>query len=479
MTTRYTEQQPSVEIAFAASRQKFEEVVRWLGDSEAERLDHGDVESHLSERSRTLLRQLFQDHLDLRATREEKLESVQGADEVARGQRREGETKNLRTVFGNVVVRRISYEAPGVSSLRPLDAALNLPLDVYSHGVARRISEDAIKMSFEGAMDDLERTAGVHVPKRQAEALTRKAAADFDAFYEGRAVNAPQESEDLMVLSTDGKGVVVRHADLRDATRKKAEQEATSKRKKRLGPGEKRNRKRMGTVAAVYSVGRNIRTPEEVMGLAKLPDDVTRLPARPKPTDKRVWASLARGPDAVMDDVFREAERRDPERQRSWVFLVDGDLEQLRRVLDFSELYRVQPVVICDFVHVLEYLWTAAHCFHLVGSDEAEEWVIERALDILRGKSSDVAAGMRRSATLRKIEKSKRKGVDDCARYLLNHKPFLRYDEYLAAGYPIASGVIEGACRHLVNDRLQITGARWSVNGAEAILRSMLQKASG
>jgi hypothetical protein len=87
------------------------------------------------------------------------------------------------------------------------------------------------------------------------------------------------------------------------------------------------------------------------------------------------------------------------------------------------------------------------------------------------GRSSEVAGGIRRSATLRKLEIQDRQGVDECADYLIAKRKYLHYKEYLDHGYPIATGVIEGACRHVINDRLGITGARWSVQEAEAVLR--------
>ncbi len=121
----------------------------------------------------------------------------------------------------------------------------------------------------------------------------------------------------------------------------------------------------------------------------------------------------------------------------------------------------------------------AAYCFHPKGSEEAEQWVAERALQILKGSSSHVAAGMRRSATLRKFKKTKRKAVDKCAKYLLGHRDMLKYDEYLTQRLPIATGVIEGACRHLINDRMDITGARWGLQRAEAILKLRSLRSSG
>jgi hypothetical protein len=117
-------------------------------------------------------------------------------------------------------------------------------------------------------------------------------------------------------------------------------------------------------------------------------------------------------------------------------------------------------ILILDFIHVLEYLCKAVHAFSVPGTEAAEAWVQQRALEVLKGRSSQVAAGMRRSATLRGLSANKRLAVDDCADYLIRYRDMLRYDEYLAQGPPIATGVIEGACRHLVKDRMGITGAR-------------------
>lgn len=127
----------------------------------------------------------------------------------------------------------------------------------------------------------------------------------------------------------------------------------------------------------------------------------------------------------------------------------------------------------------MEYLWKAAWAFHAPGDRAAETWVGERLAEILRGHSSLVAAGMRRSATLRGLSDLERAPIDDCADYLLKYREFLRYDQYLAKGYPIATGVIEGACRYLVKDRMEKTGARWSLEGAEAVLQLRSLRASG
>lgn len=291
-----------------------------------------------------------------------------------------------------------------------------------------------------------------------------------------RAANAQEvkAASNILILTFDGKGVPVRKADLREETCRRAEEE---KPRDPRGKDRKSNTKRMGTVAALYTIAPLARTPEQI---ARELDPVHEVPpARPRPEDKRVWASIKQPPEEIVSQAFDEATRRDPKHRKQWVALVDGNETQLGLLLCAAESYGVELVIILDLIQVLEYLWKAARALH--GADEAaaETWVRERMLEILRGRSSVVAAGMTGSATLRRMSVNAREPIDCCANYLIKYREFLRYDEYLAKGYPIATGVIEGTCRYLVKDRMEITGARWSLEGAEAVLQLRSLRASG
>ena len=268
------------------------------------------------------------------------------------------------------------------------------------------------------------------------------------------------------------RGIVMHSEDLREATAKAAFQ-SSSFRQTRLSAGQKRQRKRMATVASVYSVPRYQRQPEELIG------DRSPPPERPAIHDKRVWASVGQDAKTVIGSAFSEATQRDPHRRREWVVLVDGEPHQLNKIKAEAKKQLVTVTIVLDFIHVLEYVWKAAFCFLPSGSEAAEAWVQERALKILQGKASDLAAGIRRSATRQNLSPQARENADKCADYLLKYRQYLRYDEYLEKGYPIASGVIEGTCRHLVNDRMDITGARWRLDRAEAVLRLGALRASG
>jgi hypothetical protein len=460
---------------YAAVAEQFNRTIDALRSPETRKLQHGDVEKLIAENGNELCRLLLQSHFDSLEQEEQVRDAVKGADGLERNHRRAGCERDLMSVFGKVEIKRIGYSKYGSQNLFPLDAQLNLPPNKYSHGLQRLVAEESAKGSFDEVVSSICRTTGGKVPKRQAEEIVVQVAQDFEIFYESRRMDAAEPTKDPLILSIDGKGIVMRPEGLRAATKKAAENEL-HKLKTRLSRGEKRNRKRMATVAAVYSIEPHVRTAETIMKV----DETTSTKTRPRARNKRVWASVSRDAEQVADELFQEALRRDPEQRRPWAVLIDGQPKQLQNILKSVQAYNAErTVLILDFIHVLEYLWKSAFAFYAEGSEDAEEWVQQRALLILKGKSSDVAAGMRRSATLRDLTDKQREPVDTCADYLLKYRELIRYDQYLQQGLPIATGVIEGACRHLIKDRMDITGARWMVERAEAILKLRSLRSSG
>ncbi len=456
---------------FTVPRDDFEAIIDFLKSSGAASLAHHDLESLLSGRGLALLRELLQAHLKTRGPGAAAA-PVRGADGVERNTARL-HARELTTVFGNVDVQRLGYGAEGVDSLHPLDAELNLPDEQYSLGLRRKAAVEAAKGSFDEVVEAISTQTGAVVPKRQVEELVQRAAVDFHTFYVQRALPATSHGE-ILVITVDGKGVVMLPSSLREETRKKA----TGKRRKlegRLTKGEKLNGKRMATVAAVYTIAPFERGPEDIVRVLAPLGEAERV--RPRPENKRVWASLEQDPEEVIAQAFDEAARRDPGRKKAWVALVDGNNHQLAVLRREARRRKVDLTIVVDIIHVCEYLWSASLCFHPEASPAREAWVEDRLLRVLHGTASQVAAGMRRSATKRGIVE--RKTVDTCADYLLAKARYLRYDLHLRRGLPIATGVIEGACRHLVKDRMDLTGARWSLDGAEAVLRLRALRSSG
>jgi hypothetical protein len=453
---------------FGRSRQRLEQIVGWLDGHDAAVVEHGELEAHLQTVGRELLCCLFQEHLDLRAAREQRLDGVADGDGVERRAVEQGHRRALASVFGEVSVDRLAYRQRGEQNMYVADGALNLPEERASHGVRRLAAIEAAAGSFEHATGQVREHTGLALGKRQVEELTVRAAVDFEQFYAERTGAADEQQhdrDDVLVLTADGKGIVMRAEALREATARAAAR-ASPKLKTRLSKGEKANRKRIAEVGAVYDIKPAPRTPADVLAHTK--DKV--LPA-PKAKHKWLTASVVKDAATVVADIFDEAQRRDPAQQRQWVCLVDGNNHQIDRIKQEAKTRKVKIAIVVDVVHVLEYLWGAAWCFFDEGDPAAEQWVHDKALAILEGKAGIIAAAIRRKATLLRLPDEKRAKADRAADYLLNKRPYLDYPTALQNGWPIATGVIEGACRHLVKDRMDITGARWGLHGAEAILK--------
>jgi hypothetical protein len=453
--------------AFAGARASFEELLAGASLDAAGELSHGELEARLQVAGRDLLRVVYQDHLDARAAREQRIEDVFAADGTRHGCVERGHERPLGTVFGDVRVRRHAYRAPGSRNLCPADARLNLPAEKHSHGLRRLAAIESARGSFDDACAATERATGQRVPKRQLEQLAQRAAIDFEGFYEQRRPAACDPAAAL-VLSCDGKGVVMRPGALRPITRRRAA-EGTTKLKTRLSKGEKRNRKPMAEVAAVYDAVPARRTAADILSA----NDGERADPAPGPaaTGKWLTASVTDTTADVIARMFDEAERRDCGHTRQWVALVDGNQHQIDRIQAEATARRTTVALVLDFVHVIEYVWTAAWSFYKEGDPAAEQWVHRHLQDILAGRATRVAGNIRRAATKAGLDTAQRAGADSCAKYLTNKAPYLDYPTALAAGWPIATGVIESAFRHLVKDRMDLTGARWGLPGAEAILK--------
>lgn len=460
---------------FLCSREVLDSLVAFLESAEAASLGHGELEDAVEERGRALLRQLYQDHLDLRAHREPRIHEVVDAQGVPRGGAESSHGRSLATVFGQVEVHRIAYRRRGEENLYPADAVLNLPKERHSHGLRRMAAVEASRGSFDAAVEAVERSSGQKVGKRQVEELALASAEDFDAFYATRKPTAGEPGH-VLVLSCDAKGIVMRPDALRPATAGAAAK-GSSKLATRLSKGEKRNRKRMAEVGAVYDATPAPRVVADILHAT----DEQRRGAAPGAATPNKWlvASVVDDAASVVSQVFDEAQRRDPDHTRTWVALVDGNNHQLRRISAEAKARGATVHVVCDLIHVLEYLWKAAWSFHKEGDPAAEACVRKMATGVLARKATKVAGAIRRAATKAGLEPLKRAGADSCAAYLTNKARFLDYPQALKQGWPIATGVIEGACRHLVKDRMDCTGARWGLDGAEAVLKLRALRSNG
>jgi hypothetical protein len=454
------------------------------------------MEQLVAGRGRELLRGLVQLALDGQAAAEVRLPQVTGTDGVTRRRAEDGHDRPVVTTLGEVRVRRIAYRSGirGAGSLFPRDAVLNLPLCGYSWQLQQLAVTFCRAVSYEQGHEFVRAATGVPVGKRQLEQIMVAAAADAERFYQDRlreqAEPAGEREQDRereqelgqglppLALSADGKGVAMRPEARRRRT--KAPERRVRTFEKRAGTGEKKGCKRMAETGAVFDVQvpDEPRTPEQVMG-----PDPDPGPGAKKPRAVNRWyaCDITAGRDVTIGKIFAEADRRDPDRLRTWIALVDGDIYQLGLFQAAAAARGVTLAVVIDFIHVLEYLWKAAWCFHPPRDPAMEDWVIAQALDILHGRVPEVIARIVRLAEEHPPGPGSEhaKIIAKTLSYLRNKQAFMDYPAALAQGWPIATGVIEGACRHLVQDRMGITGARWGLEGAQAMLWLRAINASG
>jgi hypothetical protein len=430
------------------------------------------LEQYLKSVGPELLRRLLQDHFDLRELREVRREKVVDGEGVSHRAVERGHQRPLATIFGTITIGRLAYRRRGAENLYLGDAWLNLPAERYSHGLRELAAIESSRGSFAEAKEAIARATGVVVGQRQVEQLAQAASAHVDAFYESQPRPLAEEGE-VVVISADAKGVVMRPGDLRPATAAAAAK-TDHKLNSRLSKGEKANRKRMAEVATVYTVEPVPRSPAEVMASR---DDGPKQ--APEAKDKWLTASVADDAASVIAKAFAEADRRDPGHAHPWVALVDGNNHQIDRIKTEAKRRQLDISIVVDLVHVLSYVWDAAWSFFTEGDPSAEKWVADKAIEILNGRAGLVAAAIKRKATNLGLDPTDRKGADKCAAYLKAKARYLDYPQALAAGFPIATGVIEGSCRYLVKDRLEVTGARWCLKGAEAILKLRAVRKNG
>lgn len=453
---------------FAASRAQLAAIIARLGGAEMMACTQEALEDYLTATGRELQRLLMQDQLDARSRLEERRPAVAGADGIARVRAERGHRRLLATTVGRVEVARIAYRAPGAANLHVADAALALPTRMHSFPLQRAVVHEVADGPLRQAREGLARTTGQQLGTRQLREIASEAASDVRDFYAERAQEQPPAGpggRDLLVLSIDATGVNMIPSGLR--TPAPARPAGPQPPSAQLSTRERTGRTRMACVTACYDAAPAPRGAADV-----LPKDAAERANRrkgPRAVRRRVDASLEHSTATMVTTLFDQAEERDPEHLRRWIVLVDGANHQLECLEREAARRGVHVDIIVDFVHVLEYLWKAAEDLHPAQHARAA-FVQAAARDLLEGHAPRVVADLRAHLRARAEQDRPAPGLERTAAYLGAKQPYLNYHIALTLGWPIASGVIEGCCRYLVKDRLDVTGARWSLPGGEAVL---------
>jgi hypothetical protein len=364
------------------------------------------------------------------------------------------------SVFGKIKVPRTCYRAEGQVGIMPLDAQVNFPNRCYSYLLQEWTDLLSIRETFGEAQISLEKLLGLKVRQSRLEVVNRESGIHYDEFYQNKELPSADSEGAIQVVGFDGKGIPV--------IKKEA-----AKLQSRQGKGEKRQKKKEAMVGVSYTVNQKVRTAQEVAENLIYPERAKEKERGEKLSPVRAQnirrlASLERSKQEVVEEIVDDARRRDPEHERLWVVLMDGALHLWTLVA--RVLKGVEYVGILDIIHVVEYLWKSANAVYGEKNPTGKKWVYDHLLSILQGRVGRVIGGLKQTLSKQKLKKSQRKVLEEAIRYFDNHRQWMQYDKYLQAGYPIGTGVVESSCGHTVKDRMEGTGRRWSVEGAESTL---------
>ena len=341
------------------------------------------------------------------------------------------------TIFGEITINREYYHKALEGSAFPLDSQINLPDRTYSYLLERFSMGVALNESYEESKKYINELFGINLPSSSIQKISEKSSAYFEEFYKEKKIDSSKAGE-LIVVSADCKGIPIKN-------------EKKSEIKKRLGRGEKNGKKKMALVGTVYNV-------EPQYDLENRKFNVK---------GKKVWAFLEnkeRTMELLRDDVNSRIEGNSF--TNDIVFLADGE----RGLWNLKRKYFPEAVEILDWYHMDEYLWKAVYVFYPEGSKESVNWIKKMEQKMIDGKVMEVIKGIRVRITKNNIKGNKLKTLQKVIEYFTNNKDRMKYNDYIANGFPIGSGNVESACRYLVKDRMEKTGMRWKYKGAQAIL---------
>ena len=359
------------------------------------------------------------------------------------------------SVFGKLVFRRHAFTAPGQGVVCPLDAELSLPERCYSDLLRDWSGFGSADATFSEVSASLQRILGWPLSVQALETIAREDAVDVAAFYE-RSVESESpvaEAATILVAQADGKGVTVIQPT-------SAEQPA------RRGKGAPPNRMREAMVTALYTIQPYLRTPEAVAAApAARSGPCPPRSLRPRPVQKELRATLD-GKAVALARLAARAQRRDRPQIVDRVALTDG----APALQDQMRIALPEHTLVLDIIHAVEYLWAAGNALLGERHPDRTTWVRGHLLALLRGQVETVITALADAADAPDLTTAARKTVATTISYYQRNAPCMRYDQYLARGWPIGTGVVESACGHLVKDRMQQAGMRWTKDGAHAIL---------
>jgi len=361
--------------------------------------------------------------------------------------------KKYHSIFGEIILKRWVYGSRVGQKITyiPLDACLQLPQKKPSYLLQQWQQRLAGQMTYEQTQKTLNMILGQTPSTHTLQRETKTLGLSLAAYQEKKPLSSPASATEIVVSTIDGKGVPIRKGD-----------------------------KKMALVSCSYTIASHLRRPEEVLNALFSQDERPHNQGsrkRPKPQEKQVYTSLLRDKNESMkpsmkasyDWLEQEYQQRNPHHQHPHIALIDGQVSLAHEMQKRFESHG-NYVEILDILHVAGYAWDAAKTFYT--EEKLQRFYAHYCIkNILQGKVDQVITSLKLLKEKQGLKGKKVKKIHTVEVYFSNNRYRMKYNEYLSKGYPIASGVIEGACRSVVKDRMERSGMRWSIEGAESLLK--------
>jgi hypothetical protein len=395
-------------------------------------------------------RQLMQLFFAMRAASEPRVQRLEVAGESYRyvGAR----VRGYVAIFGKVEVKRACYWHRGQGSQYPLDEALSLPDRSYSEWVQEIVEELSVCIPYEEAVGLLGKWFGLNIPKRSTVQLTGEHAAAVPSYYEQQPAPKPEADDRILAVLADGKGIPMNRQD-------------SPPPQSRRGKGRKKTAKREATVTAIYTIAPYKRKAEDIIQALLPTENAHQASRRPAPTTKQVFGTLD-GKAAAFEHLAQQVAKRQTGQVSDRIALTDGSRALQLKV----EEYLPDFTLILDIIHVTEYLWEAANTLLGETHPGRGQWVEDALRCLLENDHQTLFLHLDYQRSAPGLAQRKVKTLTKVLNYLHRNRPYMNYCSYLSQGWPIGTGIIEGACRHLVKDRFEQAGMRWSLSGAQSML---------
>jgi hypothetical protein len=389
--------------------------------------------------------------------------------------------RSYLSIFGEFSLSRWVYgtrEGRKIDCI-PMDKRLQLPRSKYSYLLQDWGQSLVVSVPYAEASKVIQRIFSISFPVSGLERTVLSTSTSSHPYFDQQMSIKRAEPGQIVVISADCKGVVIRKPSAEEAnstqeTKPVNIEQATAK-------GHFGNKK-MAVVGASYSVDPYSRTPEKVLeslfrpkGVSVVKDDEQ---PRPKPVNKHIRACMDRDEKDTLqparETIFSwlggEIKQRNPTGNNTVVLIMDGEKKLWEMGAEIIAAAK-NSVQILDVIHAASYLWKATEALSPNNTTKENIPIVKKYMGyLLNGQVKKAIRSFRYLATSRKITGKRLDQIKISCGYLENNAHRMRYNEYLAAGYPIGSGIIEGACRHIIVDRMEESGMRWVMGGAKAML---------